>query len=145
MYELPIPRLPRNAAPLQLEGSLQRVNLFFEELHDFALAAIEPDSTRPLTAALFCLHAHVECADLKIANVPEAFMHTFEHAGAIVAPLIVIIAPNETTGGRPVFVFDRMKKVFSMTFNLPLRPPEPEKKQPDTDRCGEPAIKCSTQ
>jgi hypothetical protein len=109
------------------------------------LAAIDPNSARPLGAALLALHAHAECGDPKTGHVSEAFVHTFQNTRPIVVPLIMIIAGYEISRGRPVFMFDRMKEVFGVTLDLTLRSPEPEKKQPDANRDGKTAIESSTQ
>jgi hypothetical protein len=73
---------------------------------------------------------------LNATHVSEAFAHPFENARTIVARLILIIAGDKIAGGRPVFVFDRVEKVFRVTADLSLRPPEPDEIQPDAKREG---------
>jgi hypothetical protein len=131
--------------PFEFERRWQRIDPLLEQLHDFALAAIDPNSARPVSAALLALYAHAQCGDPKTAHISEAFVHTLQNTWPIVAPLIMIIAGHEIARRRPVLVFDRIKEVFSVALDLTLRPPEPEKKQPDANRDRETAIKSSTQ
>jgi hypothetical protein len=58
-------------------------------------------------------------------------MHPFKNARAIVAPLVAIIAADKIRRACPVFVFDGVEKIFSMTPDLTLRPPKPDQKQSD--------------
>ena len=71
----------------------------------------------------FDLHVHIGGFNPKPAHITEAFTHAFEYTGAIVAPLIVIIAADKIGGGRPVSVFDGTEQMFSVTTDLMLRPP----------------------
>jgi hypothetical protein len=144
-HQPPIPRFARDAMPLEFERRRQRIDPLLEQLHHFALAAIDPNSARPLAAVLLAVHAHAECADPKTAHVSKAFVHTFQQAWPIIIPLIMIIVGYKTARGCPIFVPNRMKQVFRVTFNLPLRLPKPEKKQPDANHGGNTAIKSSTQ
>jgi len=50
-------------------------------------------------------------------------MQAFENTRAIVGPLIVIITADKIRRACPVFVFNRMEKIFDMTPDLTLRPP----------------------
>src|SRR5206468_8633313 len=141
-YKFPIPRLTGKKTPVELERGCQRIDLLFEQLRNFALAAINPNSARPLSAPLVNLHADAECTELETAHISKSFVHTFKHTRAIVAPLVMIIASYETPCGRPVFMLDRMEQVFSMTLDLVFRLPLPEKKQPDASRGRKATIKC---
>ncbi len=72
------------------------------------------------------------------AHITQAFTHPFEYTGAIVAPLIVIIAVDKIGGGRPAFVRNRAEKIFSVMSDLTLRLPQPDQKQSEQN-CGDQA------
>jgi hypothetical protein len=144
-YKFPVPRLTGKVTPVELERGCQRIDLLFEQLRNFALAAINPNSARPLSAPLVNLYAHAECTDLEIAHISKSFVHTFKHTRAIIAPLIMIIAGYEIPRSAPVFMLDCMKKVLGMTLDLTFGPPERHKKQRDKNDRRKPSIKYSTQ
>ena len=50
------------------------------------------------------------------------------------SPLVLIIARDEIGNSLPFFVFDRVKEILRMPFNLALRLPELEQKQADRER-----------
>jgi len=58
-------------------------------------------------------------------------MQAFENTRAIIGPLIAIITADKIRRACPVFVFDGVEKIFSMTLDLTLRPPKPDQKQSD--------------
>ena len=58
-------------------------------------------------------------------------MHAFENTRTIVAPLIVIITADKIRRVCPVFVFDSVEKIFSMTPDLTPGLPKPDQKQSD--------------
>ena len=71
---------------------------------------------------------------MHIAQIAENFAGAFEHSDAIMSPLVLIIARDEIGHSLPFFVFDRVKEILGMPFNLALRLPEPEQKQADRER-----------
>ena len=100
-------------------------------------------SAHPFRSTSLDPHGYAECADSNTTHISEAFAHAFENARTIIAPLVLIIAADKIAGGRPVFVFDRVEKVFRVTPDLSLGPPEPDEIQPDAEREGQTAVKSS--
>ena len=95
------------------------------------MITIDRDFATPNGPAVLDSDRWIGCADSNAAHITEAIMHAFEYTGAIVAPLIVIIAADKIGGGRPAFVFNSAEKIFGMTSNLTLRLPEPDQKRPE--------------
>jgi len=122
--------------PLELEWGRERINALFKGFRGFAIAAIDPNSTLPFRTTPFDPHDYAECANSNTAHITKAFTHAFENTGAIVAPLILIITADKIRCACPVFVLNRVEKILSMTPDLTLRPPKPDKKEPDTKREG---------
>ncbi len=102
------------------------------------MVAIDPDFAAPNGAPVLDSHAWIGRIDSNAAHITEAFTHAFDYTDAIVAPLIVIIAGDKIAGGRPAFVFNSVKKIFSVTSDLTLRLPEPDQKQSEQN-CGDQA------
>lgn len=76
-------------------------------------------------------HGYAECANFNTSHISKTFMHAFENTRVIVTPLIAIITADKIRRACPVFVFDGVEQIFSMTPDLTLRPPEPDQKQSD--------------
>jgi len=130
--------------PLQLERRRQFIEAFIEHLHNAIVAAIERDFADPDRAPRVNLHERVWSNDPGSAHPPKPFPHAFQNPGPIVTPLILIIVANKICDGFPVSVLDRVKKIFCVSLDLTLRPPEPDEIQSNTDGQGQPAIESST-
>src|SRR5438128_477580 len=130
--------------PLQLERRRQFIEAFIEHLHNAIVAAIERDFADPDRAPRVNLHERVWSNDPGSAHPPKPFPHAFQNPGPIVTPLILIIVANKICDGFPVSVLDRVKKIFCVSLDLTLRPPEPDEIEPNANRQGQPAIESST-
>src|SRR5438128_7070707 len=130
--------------PLQLERRRQFIEAFIEHFHNAIVAAIERDFADPDRAPRFNLHGRVYCNDSASAHPSKTFPHAFQNPRSIVTPLILIIVANKICDGFRVSVLDRVKKIFCVSLDLTLRPPEPDEIQSNTDGQGQPAIESST-
>ena len=124
-HQLPIPRLARKAMPLQLERRGQRIDASVEHLHHIIVGAIDHDFTGPDRASRFDPYTGIGCDDPGTAHISKAFLHPLHNPRSIVAPLILIIAPEKIGGCCPVFVLNRVEKILCVTSYLARRPPEP--------------------
>ena len=111
--------------PLQLERRGQRIDALVEQIHHIIVGAIDHDFAGPHCAPRFNLYTRIGCDDPGIAHISEAFPHPLQNARSIVAPLILIVAPDEIGGCSPVFALNRMEKILGVTTYLARRPPEP--------------------
>jgi len=132
--ELPIPWLPGEAMPLQLERCGQFVDAFVEHSHHTILAAIDGDFAGPDRAPQFNLHSRIECKDPGPAHPSKAFPHAFEKTRLIVAPLILVIIANKIGYSLPVSVVNCVKEIFRVQPDLMLSSPKPEQIHADNDR-----------
>lgn len=112
--------------PLQLERRGQRIDALVEQIHHIIVGAIEHDFAGPYRASPVDLYTGIGCDDPWTAHISEAFPHSLQNARSIVAPLILIIAPDKIGDCRPVFALNRMEKILGVTTYLARRPPKPD-------------------
>ena len=122
--------------PLELEGRGQRIDAFVEKFHRFIVSAIDHNLAAPHRAPRLDLHIWIRRDEPWAAKVSKAFAHALENTRPIVAPLVLIIAADKIGRGRPVFVFNRVKEIFSVTLDLTLRLPEPDEVERNAKRDG---------
>ena len=133
-HQLPIPRLPRDAMPLQFEWRRQGIDAFGEQFHHVIVIAKDRDPAAPHRASLFDLHKRVGCDDSGAAHISETFPYTLQNARLIVAPLILIIAADKIRRSRPILALNRVEKIFRVTLDLPRWLPKPDEIQPNKKR-----------
>src|SRR4029453_7716121 len=120
-------RSSRKSMPLPLERRGQRIDAFVEQIHHMIVGAIKHDFAGPHRASHFDPYAGIGCDDPGTTHVSEAFSHSVENARSLVAPLILIIAPDKIGDCRPVFALNRMEKILGVTTYLARRLREPDK------------------
>lgn len=131
--------------PFQFERSGQRIDAFVKQAHHVIVGAIDHNFAGPHCATRSDLHDWIGCDYPGTAHVPESFPHTLQNARPVVAPLVLIIAADKISRASPVFVFNRVEKILSVTSDLMFWPPEPDEKQPNAKRHGQTERKSSAQ
>ena len=129
--------------PLQLKRCGQLVDPLVQQFHHGIVGAIDHYFAGPHRASRFGLHADIGWDDPGSAHPSETFPHAFENPRPIVAPLILIIGTDKIGYSLPVSVFDRVKEIFCVSWDLTLRPPKPDETQSNTKCESQPAIQSS--
>jgi len=109
------------------------------------MVAVNDDFGVPISALTIDPHSCVGRTNSNTAQIAQNFAHPFQHARAIVTPLVLIIVADKIGDAGPVSLFDRSQKVFGVTVDLPLRLPKPDEKQTDEESEAETAAKSLTE
>ena len=133
--QLPIPGFGRDVVPLEFEWPGSELTRSLSDSIDFALgrhrSIILPiHSARRRSTRTVMLNALIRTP----RTYRKSFTHAFKNTRTIIAPLILIIATDEILRGSPVFVFNRVEKVFGVKAYLTFRLPKHREIQSDAKR-----------